>query len=214
MSTLIENADNSAKNLSQTTYHDCLSTPSTSINVESQDRQELVNFTEGTSSFNNSQQYQSTHERFSSFLKSTSDSISFLNLENVSIMAPNSDRKLISEVSFELRKGINVLIKGASGCGKTSIYRVIKELWPFACGRIDKNIDLNNCNLVMFLPQKPVFTSGSLRHQIIYPLEVRKFTETNFTQFIQLNKINNEIQLFSEINISKQRLRDIGRSQM
>ena len=59
---------------------------------------------------------------------------------------------------------------GRSSAGKSSLFRAIKGLWSLREGRVTTTIPIGKS--VFFLPQKPFFTDGSLRQQIVYPLEV------------------------------------------
>ena len=71
-----------------------------------------------------------------------------------------------SDVNLQVTLGRNVLISGDSGCGKSSLLRVLDGLWPVYSGNIDRNIS-RGCGGVLFLPQKPFLTNGSLREQVL-----------------------------------------------
>lgn len=51
--------------------------------------------------------------------------------------------------------------------GKSSLFRVIGELWPLHCGVLQKPAKED----ILFIPQKPYLVLGTLRDQIIYPHE-------------------------------------------
>lgn len=46
--------------------------------------------------------------------------------------------------AMQVKKGSRVLVTGTNGCGKSSLFRVIRKLWPLVSGTItmpeDKNI--------------------------------------------------------------------------
>lgn len=79
-------------------------------------------------------------------------------------MTPNGD-VLIKELSFEVRSGVNVLVCGPNGCGKSSLFRTLGELWPLFGGTVTKP----EKGKLFYIPQKPYMTIGSLRDQVIYP---------------------------------------------
>ncbi|XP_044629937.2 lysosomal cobalamin transporter ABCD4 isoform X5 [Equus asinus] len=91
-------------------------------------------------------------------------------LERVSISAPSSNKPLIKDLSLKISEGQSLLITGNTGTGKTSLLRVLGGLWASTRGSVQMLTDFGPHG-VLFLPQKPFFTDGTLREQVIYPLK-------------------------------------------
>ncbi|XP_038193312.1 lysosomal cobalamin transporter ABCD4 [Arvicola amphibius] len=91
-------------------------------------------------------------------------------LDRVSILAPSSDKPLIKDLSLKICEGQSLLITGNTGTGKTSLLRVLGGLWESMKGSVQMLADFGPHG-VLFLPQKPFFTDGTLREQVIYPLK-------------------------------------------
>ncbi|MCI4391068.1 hypothetical protein PGIGA_G00130220 [Pangasianodon gigas] len=87
-----------------------------------------------------------------------------IRFEHVPLFTPNGD-VLIRDLSFEVLSGANVLVCGPNGCGKSSLFRVLGELWPLFGGRITKP----QRGKLFYIPQRPYMTLGTLRDQVIYP---------------------------------------------
>lgn len=90
------------------------------------------------------------------------DVISFA---GVPLRTPNGD-VLLRSLDLEVRAGMNTLIAGPNGCGKSSFFRVLRGLWPQFGGRIERP----PLSQLLYIPQRPYLTLGSLRDQVTYPL--------------------------------------------
>ncbi|XP_038132360.1 ATP-binding cassette sub-family D member 3a isoform X2 [Cyprinodon tularosa] len=87
-----------------------------------------------------------------------------IKFDHTPLATPNGDL-LIRDLSLEVRSGTNVLVCGPNGCGKSSLFRVLGELWPLFGGSLTKP----ERGKLFYVPQRPYMTLGSLRDQVIYP---------------------------------------------
>eukprot|EP00937_MAST-01D_sp_MAST-1D-sp2_P000603 g603.t1 len=94
-----------------------------------------------------------------------SDIIEF---SGVDIMTPNYTQTLAKDLNFRLTRGedLGLLVTGPNGVGKTSVFRVLCNLWELHAGGVSAPLPKAD---VLFVPTKPYMPSGSLADQITYP---------------------------------------------
>jgi len=80
---------------------------------------------------------------------------------------------VIAESSAEIRAGERVLIKGASGTGKSTLFRAIGGLWPWGAGEIITP----PAATMMFMPQRPYLPLGTLHAALSYPAASDVFSD-------------------------------------
>ncbi|HEY1855950.1 ABC transporter ATP-binding protein/permease [Acidocella sp.] len=81
-------------------------------------------------------------------------------------------RRLLDNASLSLPPGQPVVLTGASGIGKSTLFRAIAGIWPFGQGEITPPT-----GTVLFLPQRPYFPLGSLKRSVVYPGQEQDFSD-------------------------------------
>ncbi|EKV11286.1 Peroxisomal ABC transporter (PXA1), putative [Penicillium digitatum] len=106
-------------------------------------------------------------------------------LEQVPIVAPSlhpmGGDELIESLSFIVHSGDHLLISGPNGVGKSAISRIVAGLWPVYRGLVSRPRAFG-LDGIMFLPQRPYLSVGTLRDQVIYPhteVDMRETGETD-----------------------------------
>jgi ATP-binding cassette subfamily D (ALD) long-chain fatty acid import protein len=108
-------------------------------------------------------------------------------LENVPIVAPSvfphGGEELVDSLSLIVHSGEHLLvslsiptlfsiltsqISGANGVGKSAVARIVAGLWPVYRGLVSRPRSIGTDG-IMFLPQRPYLSPGTLRDQVIYP---------------------------------------------
>lgn len=107
-----------------------------------------------------------------------------IKFDSVPLVTPNGD-VLVPALSFTVCSGQNVLVCGPNGCGKSSLFRTLGELWPLFGGRMTKPQGTK----LFYIPQKPYLTLGTLRDQVIYPdtvedMRARGMTDSDLQQLL------------------------------
>ncbi|XP_043676140.1 ATP-binding cassette sub-family D member 3 [Vespula pensylvanica] len=114
-----------------------------------------------------------------------------IRFEHVPIVTPNGD-VLIKELTFEVKSGMNVLVCGPNGCGKSSLFRILGELWPVWGGTVTKPPR----GKLFYIPQRPYMTLGTLRDQVIYPhtkaemIRRGQMSDEDLQKFLNLVQLN------------------------
>ncbi|KAH7138596.1 ABC transporter transmembrane region 2-domain-containing protein [Dendryphion nanum] len=93
-------------------------------------------------------------------------------LEHVPVVAPSlyprGGDELLESLSFIVHSGEHLLITGPNGVGKSAVARIAAGLWPTYRGLVSRPRSIG-MDGIMFLPQRPYLSTGTLRDQVIYP---------------------------------------------
>ena len=87
-----------------------------------------------------------------------------IDLREVSVSLPDGG-PLLEPITLSLKPSEAVLLRGSSGSGKSSLFRVLAGLWPFSTGRIRLPAGART----LFLPQRPYMPIGTLRAALWFP---------------------------------------------
>ena len=97
-----------------------------------------------------------------------------IRMENLSFAYPDSDRKVLSDFSFDFRPGSLTAIVGETGAGKSTLVKLILALFRPDNGRITlyngrqeaTASPLTRCNLA-YVPQGNTLVSGTIRDNLL-----------------------------------------------
>ena len=132
-------------------------------------------------------------------------------IKNVNVETPDKGKLLVKDLNLSVEYGESILVVGPSGCGKTSLLRVISGLWSTAQGEIfsPQKGDL------LFIPQKPYMTLGSLREQLCYPLRTSRFSDDHLQAVLKEVQLPNLIERYPDLDIKQdwQRILSQGEQQ-
>jgi putative ATP-binding cassette transporter len=104
-----------------------------------------------------------------------------LKIDNLRLDAPGG-RVLLEDVNATVAPGERVAVQGASGTGKTTLFRALAGLWPFGSGRIE----VPPGDRMLFVPQRPYLPIGTLRTVISYPAPSGTFADESIREVLRL----------------------------
>ena len=85
-------------------------------------------------------------------------------VRDLTVLRPDGTT-MLDHVSMTLPHGAMTVISAPSGTGKSTLFRVMAGIWPFARGEIERPDAA-----MMFVPQRPYLPVGSLRRAVCYPM--------------------------------------------
>ncbi|MBS3998721.1 MAG: ABC transporter ATP-binding protein/permease, partial [Hydrogenophaga sp.] len=102
-----------------------------------------------------------------------------LNIDDLQLALPGGV-PLLALAGLQLDSGDRVLVKGPSGSGKSTLFRSLAGIWPWSRGRVRVPADFSE--RAQFLPQRPYFPNGALRHALAYPAPSERYTDEALRQ--------------------------------
>jgi putative ATP-binding cassette transporter len=100
-----------------------------------------------------------------------------VSIEDVELRLPDG-KPIISADGISIPAGDSVLVTGATGSGKSTLFRAIAGTWPFGRGEIGVK---ENAKLLV-LPQKPYLPFGTLAEVLAYPAKPAAFDPKEFDE--------------------------------
>lgn len=99
-------------------------------------------------------------------LIATTDADRAIRIDNLDVRRPDGF-VLIDDLDLTLAAGDALVVKGASGTGKTTLLRSLAQIWPYASGSLSAPTGRD----ALFLSQLPYMPLGDLRTAVAYPAE-------------------------------------------
>ena len=104
----------------------------------------------------------------------------YVAVQDLVMCLPNG-KELLNNTEFVLHKGLNTIVTGTSGVGKSTLFRAISGLWVWGQGRIN----LPSAS-VMFVPQRPYLPEGTLKEALCYPHLPDDYSDEEILDIMQL----------------------------
>ena len=114
-------------------------------------------------------------------------------IQDLTLYTPNYQRTLFENVSAQIETGQGMLIRGMSGCGKSSLLRAIAGLWDSGQGTIIRP----QLEEILFLPQRPYMVLGTLRDQLLYPQVNAHYSDQELHQVLHRVNLANLAERFN-----------------
>jgi putative ATP-binding cassette transporter len=86
-----------------------------------------------------------------------------LRTQHLDVSLPSGER-ILSDVALDIERGTPVAVTGPAGIGKSTLFRTLAGIWPYASGDVEQP-----AGTILFLPQRPYLPLGSLKHAVAYP---------------------------------------------
>ena len=74
----------------------------------------------------------------------------FIEFKNVPVISPTGE-SLVDSLTFTIKKNMNCIIIGPNGCGKSSCFRILAQLWPCYGGSLSRP----HMKDMFYIPQRP-----------------------------------------------------------
>ncbi|MEN6514915.1 MAG: ABC transporter ATP-binding protein [Fervidobacterium sp.] len=129
--------------------------------------------------------------------------IDTIEVKGLTFSYPGTQREVLRNVDFELKRGQFVGIVGTVGSGKSTLVKVISKLYPVESGKIFINgIDINKLHsrdirrLISYVPQETFLFSDSVSQNVAFGME--KYDIEKVKEMARLAAVDEDIERFPE----------------
>ena len=105
---------------------------------------------------------------------------SAVTMQGVTLVLPDG-RVLATDAALTIERGEAVLLTGASGGGKSTLFRALSGIWPFGRGEVR----IPEGARALFLPQRPYLPLGTLRRAVCYPMDAAAVPEAEIRAVLE-----------------------------
>jgi len=129
--------------------------------------------------------------------------IDTIEVKGLTFSYPGTQREVLRNVDFELKRGQFVGIVGTVGSGKSTLVKVISKLYPVESGKIFINgMDINKLHsrdirrLISYVPQETFLFSDSVSQNVAFGME--KYDIEKVKEVVKLAAVDEDVEKFPE----------------
>lgn len=105
-----------------------------------------------------------------------------IKIEHLDILKPNSTQVIMKHLNLHFNQGENTLIKGDSGLGKSTLFKVLGGTWPYGKGEVHVPDEKE----MFLLSQKPLLPEDTLRAVLAYPELTSAYKTEQYQEALRL----------------------------
>jgi len=131
------------------------------------------------------------------------ESIESIEIKKLKFKYPGTERYVLNDVDFSVKKGQFIGIVGTVGSGKSTLVKIISKLYPVERGNVFINgIDINDLHskdirkLISYVPQETFLFSNSVKENVAFALNEYDFEKVK--EMIRLSAIEDDVEKFPE----------------
>ena len=140
-----------------------------------------------------------------------------IEFKNISFSYHNDGKRIINDLSFEIKKNSSIALVGESGAGKSTIIKLIMGLIKYNSGKIliDEN-ELSELNLesfydfVTYVSQEAPIFDGTLRENLVFNRDVSDEEIKKVLKLVKLEKFYESLENGLETELGEKGIRMSG----
>ncbi len=148
--------------------------------------------------------YQSDNQKIDEQSENKNLFNNLLEIKNINFAYPNTDKLILENFSFKIKKGDFVGVSGNSGSGKSTLIDLVSGLLKPQNGEILlDNINLTNYrnkwrNKIGYVPQDTYLLDETIKNNIAFGENINDFDENRFRKSIELARLDSFINSLNE----------------